>query len=152
MNGILWIAGNGAPWRALPERYGKWQAMYAGFRLWTQHGIFEHIFTALREDGDMEHLLIDATFCKVHQSTNGGEKRNIRQLTCQKVAEIRKFMPLLYRVKLRSEAATSLLTKITMQKPSETVSSLGEQAIPYHRKSMFRTHGLWIGIVTKSVT
>ena len=142
MNGILWITGNGALWRALPEQYGKWQAVYAGFRLWTQRWIFEHIFTALREDADMEHLSIDSTFCKVHQSTNGGEQRNIRQLTCQKVAEIRKFMPLLYRLKLRSEAATSLLTKLTTQKPSETVSWPGEQAIPYRRKSMFRIHGL----------
>lgn len=24
MNGILWIARNGALWRKLPERYGKW--------------------------------------------------------------------------------------------------------------------------------
>ena len=30
--------------------------MYAGFRLWTQRGIFEHIFTALREDADMEQI------------------------------------------------------------------------------------------------
>ena len=77
MNGILWIAGNGTPWRKLPERYGKWQAVYAGFCLWTQRGIFEHIFTALREDTDMEHLSIDSTFCKVHQDANGEGKNGI---------------------------------------------------------------------------
>ena len=62
MNGILWIAGNGTPWRQLPERYGKWQAVYAGFRLWIQRGRFEHIFTALREAADMEHLSTDSKF------------------------------------------------------------------------------------------
>ena len=74
MNGILWIAGNGAPWRKLSERYGKRQAVYAGFRLWTQRGIFEHIFTALRKAADMEQLSIDSTFCKLYQSTNGRGK------------------------------------------------------------------------------
>ena len=28
MNGILWIARNGAPWRELLEQYGKCQAVY----------------------------------------------------------------------------------------------------------------------------
>ena len=74
MNGILWIARNGAPWRELPERYGKWQAVYARFRLWKQLGIFEAIFAALSADADMENLSIDSTSCKVHQSANGGEK------------------------------------------------------------------------------
>ena len=92
MNGILWIAGNGVLWRELPERYGKRQAVYAGFRLWTQRGILEHIF-ALHEAADMEHLSIDSICCKVHQSTNCEKKRNIRQLACQKVAEIRKSIP-----------------------------------------------------------
>ena len=48
--------------------------MYAGFRLWTQRGILEHIFTSLREAADMEHFSTDSTFCKVHQSANGAEK------------------------------------------------------------------------------
>ena len=74
MNGILWIARNGAPWRELPERYGKWQAVYARFRQWKQLGIFEAIFAALSADADMENLSIDSRSCKVHQSANGGGK------------------------------------------------------------------------------
>ena len=66
MNGILWIARTGAPWRTLPERYGKWQADYARYRQWTQLGIFETIFAALRADADMENISIDSTSCKVH--------------------------------------------------------------------------------------
>ncbi|NEP89326.1 MAG: transposase [Okeania sp. SIO2C2] len=27
VNGILWILRTGAPWRDLPERYGKWQSV-----------------------------------------------------------------------------------------------------------------------------
>ncbi len=74
MNGILWIARNGAPWRELPERYGKWQAVYARFRKWKQLEIFTDIIASLCTDADMENLSIDSTSCKVHQSANGGEK------------------------------------------------------------------------------
>ena len=27
LNGIVWIARSGAPWRDLPERYGSWQTV-----------------------------------------------------------------------------------------------------------------------------
>ena len=74
MNGILWIARTGAPWRVLPERYGKWQAVYARFRLWKELGVFESVFAILCADADMENISIDSTSCKVHQSANGGEK------------------------------------------------------------------------------
>ena len=74
INGILWLAGSGAPWRELPERYGKWQAASARFRLWKQRGIFEAIFAALSADADMENLSIDFTSRKVHQSANGRGK------------------------------------------------------------------------------
>ena len=74
MNGILWIARTGAPWRTLPEQYGKWQAVYARYRQWKQQGIFKAIFAALSADADMENVSIDSTSCKVHQSANGGGK------------------------------------------------------------------------------
>src|SRR6266567_983061 len=28
MNGILWVLRTGAPWRDLPERYGKWNSAF----------------------------------------------------------------------------------------------------------------------------
>ena len=31
VNGIIWIARSGAPWRDLPERYGKWNSVYKCF-------------------------------------------------------------------------------------------------------------------------
>ena len=74
LNGILWIARGGAPWRELPERYGPWQTVYSRFRKWKDMGIFEPIFTTLSIDADFENISIDSTSCKVHQSANGGEK------------------------------------------------------------------------------
>jgi len=32
INGILWRLKTGAPWRDLPERYGRWQTVYSRFR------------------------------------------------------------------------------------------------------------------------
>ena len=74
MNGILWIARGGAPWRELPERYGSWQTVYSRFRKWRDMGVFEAIFQALSIGADFENISIDSTSCKVHQSANGGEK------------------------------------------------------------------------------
>lgn len=37
-------------------------------------GVFEKIFNPLSIDADFENISIDSTSCKVHQSSNGGEK------------------------------------------------------------------------------
>lgn len=74
MNGILWIARGGAPWRELPERYGPWQTVYSRFRKWRDMGVFEAVFQTLSMDADFENISIDSTACKVHQSASGGEK------------------------------------------------------------------------------
>ena len=74
LNGIVWMDRSGATWRDLPEIYGKWQAVYARFRLWKQNGVYEKVFALLTEDADMENISIDSTCIKVHESANGGKK------------------------------------------------------------------------------
>lgn len=44
LNGIIWIARSGAPWRDLPERYGAWETVYSRFRKWIE-GAFWIIFS-----------------------------------------------------------------------------------------------------------
>ncbi len=41
VNGILWRMRTGAPWRDLPEKYGKWMTVYQRFRRWSEAGIWE---------------------------------------------------------------------------------------------------------------
>ena len=74
LNGILWIARSGAPWRDLPERYGSWSTLYDRFRVWEALGVFEEIFNILSVDADMQDLAIDSTFVKAHQDSAGAKK------------------------------------------------------------------------------
>ncbi len=34
LNGMVWIARSGAPWRDLPERSGPWNSVYSRFCKW----------------------------------------------------------------------------------------------------------------------
>jgi hypothetical protein len=40
LNGILWRLRTGAPWREMPERYGKWNSVYRRYSRWNQAGIW----------------------------------------------------------------------------------------------------------------
>ena len=56
LNGIFWMLQTGAQWRELPERYGRWQTVYARFRRWQREGTIDRILSRL-------HLLLDADGC-----------------------------------------------------------------------------------------
>lgn len=47
-NGILWILRTGAPWRDLPDHYGKWGSIYHRFNRWRNDGTIDRILKALR--------------------------------------------------------------------------------------------------------
>ena len=74
LEGILWIARTGAPWRDLPTVFGKWNTVYRRFRRWTQSGVFAQVFNALATDLKLDVLMIDGTFVKVHQHGTGAPK------------------------------------------------------------------------------
>lgn len=74
LNGILWISKTGSAWRDLPERFGAWQTVYSGFRLWSKNDVFKKLFEHLTTDADMQDLSIDSTSCKAHQHATGAKK------------------------------------------------------------------------------
>src|SRR3546814_13664232 len=41
VDAILWMAGNAAHWRDLPDTFGKWTAVHARFRRWSRNGVWE---------------------------------------------------------------------------------------------------------------
>ena len=75
LNGMIWIARSGAPWRDLPERYGPWETVYSRFRKWIEDGIFDNIIRVLSMDADLSELSLDGSIVQAHQHSAGAKKR-----------------------------------------------------------------------------
>ena len=105
LNGILWIARTGAQWRALPERYGNWDAVYKQFERWTKAELWEMLLDTLSESdpGASALQMIDATIVRAHHRA-AGEKGGFapRGLAGREAASHRKSMPGLTRKAARS--------------------------------------------------
>lgn len=70
INAILYIAENGCKWRALQEKYGKWNSVYQRFKRWCENGVIQRVFHALQQERIIaikaEVLALDSTSCKLH--------------------------------------------------------------------------------------
>jgi transposase len=73
IEGILWIARTGSPWRDLPPEFGKWNTTFRRYRDWVKADVFARIFEALSGDPDMEYVMVDATIVKVHRHGHGAK-------------------------------------------------------------------------------
>ena len=73
VEGVLWMVRTGAPWRDLPEYFGKWSSVWKRFRRWALKGVFEKLFQALSDEPDFEYALIDGTIVKVHRHATGAK-------------------------------------------------------------------------------
>ena len=74
LEGVLWIARTGAPWRDLPPEYGKWSTVYMRFNRWCKKGIFAKVLESLDDTLDLASVMVDGTFVKVHQHGCGSPK------------------------------------------------------------------------------
>ena len=80
LNGMVWVLRTGAPWRDVPERYGKWTTIYSRFQRWRKSGTWDRMFaevqTALDVDShvDWEIHFIDSTTVRAHQHAAGAKK------------------------------------------------------------------------------
>lgn len=80
-DGILWILRTGAPWRDLPERYGKWGSVYHRFNRWRKDGTFDRVLKALRirldKDGyiDWDLWCVDGSNVRASRSAAGASKK-----------------------------------------------------------------------------
>ena len=80
-DGILWVLRTGAPWRDLPDRYGKWGSVYHRFNRWRKDGTFEKILKALRIRLDKQGLIdwdlwcVDGSSVRASRSAAGASKK-----------------------------------------------------------------------------
>ena len=89
VNGVIWIARSGAPWRDLPERYGEWNSVFQRFNRWSKAGVWKKVFEALRMPG-LEILMIDSTVIRAHQhSASASKKKRTKRTTGTKQSAVR---------------------------------------------------------------
>jgi transposase len=50
LEGMLWIVQRGASWRELPERFGKWEAVYRRYRKWRDDGIWQRVLDVMNAE------------------------------------------------------------------------------------------------------
>jgi len=75
LDGVFWIGRTGAPWRDLPEFFGKWGSVYRQFRRWTLSGVWDVLLQALNEtdEGQDSVQMIDSTVIRAHQHAAGAK-------------------------------------------------------------------------------
>src|SRR3954447_11397286 len=73
INAVLWIAKTWAPWRDLPERFGKSDSVWRRFDRWSKKGVWRRVFEALR-DPDLEWMILDSTVIRAHPHAAGAKK------------------------------------------------------------------------------
>jgi transposase len=84
VNGIVWILRTGAPWRDLPEEFGKWSTVWDLFDAWSSDGLLDAILQRLRgscvDAGliDQEIWHVDGTIVRAARCAGGGGKKRIR--------------------------------------------------------------------------
>ena len=74
VNGILWRIRTGAPWRDVPEKYGKWMTVYQRFRRWSAAGIWEAVAVTLAQAmADNSSHSVESTTVRGHVSAAGAK-------------------------------------------------------------------------------
>ena len=77
LDGILWIARTGAPWRDLPPRFGPWQTVASRFYRWHAAGIWDALLATLQQVANAAGQLdwgvhyVDGTTIRAHQHAAG---------------------------------------------------------------------------------
>ncbi|MDR0870805.1 MAG: transposase [Planctomycetaceae bacterium] len=76
---MIHLTENGFRWRAMPEKYGKWNTLYRRFRRWTASGVFDRIEKHLQSQAvsnkKITVLALDSTYIKVHPDGAGASQK-----------------------------------------------------------------------------
>jgi putative transposase len=74
---VLYLARTGVPWRDLPDRFGKWDAVYQRFRRWLDRGVWRGLLAAVPGKAltRIRVLFADSTVIRAHQHAAGAPKK-----------------------------------------------------------------------------
>ena len=72
VEGMVWKYRTGAPWRDVPERFGKWNSIYKRFNRWAVDGTSDKLLIEMHRladaSGELDWVVsIDSTIARVHQ-------------------------------------------------------------------------------------
>ena len=73
VEGVLWIVRSGAPWRDLPEVFGRWDSAFRRFSRWAAKGVRDRLFAAVSDDPDFGCPVLDSTVVRAHRHAAGAE-------------------------------------------------------------------------------
>jgi transposase len=71
LEGILYRARTGCPWRDVPAEFGNWNTIFRRFNLWSRKGVLHCIFKCLSRLADSEWLFLDGSIVRAHQHSSG---------------------------------------------------------------------------------
>lgn len=91
INGVLFRARTGVPWRDLPERFGPWETVYKRHRRWSADGTWERLLKQVQAardaDGDIDwDVSVDSTTARAHQHAAGARMSAPSPVALQKGA------------------------------------------------------------------
>jgi transposase len=83
LDGVFWMARTGAPWRDLPEEFGKWGSVYRQFRRWSVAGLWDALLEALNATDAVQSSvqMIDSTIVRAHQHASGSKGGLIKRVS-----------------------------------------------------------------------
>ncbi|MGH8258143.1 MAG: IS5 family transposase [Steroidobacteraceae bacterium] len=71
----------GAPWRDLPEHFGRWNSVYQRFARWSRSRVWQAVFMELSKDSEFAgRVYLDSTIVRAHQHAAGLEKNGPQAL------------------------------------------------------------------------
>jgi len=73
VEGVIFRAKTGLPWRDLPERFGPWKSVYNRFSNWAKRGHWATIFRELQIEVDETGSIVDGSVVRAHQDASGGK-------------------------------------------------------------------------------
>src|SRR5215203_4361366 len=76
LDALLWLAGEGARWRALPERFGPWNTIWRRFARRREQGVFEAALASMAASGlaDERLQMLDSTVIRAHPHAAGAAR------------------------------------------------------------------------------